>query len=322
MPISASETRLALAGSLATLLLLVPGTAMAATEGVDVRVLNTAGATLAEFRQYTGTVHIKTDPGADCFGAGTGGSGKSVRVPGPTALGLVQDASETDTRLRPLSVTDAFSFGLGVCGIGGFEAGGSSFWYLKVDHFGSQTGGDQTPVGHGDTILWYLSPGFPPPRELFLRAPARAQVGVPYQVTVLSYGDGGHATPAAGATVTGAALPTDADGHTMVTNAPAGTYAPQATKGSQIPSNRPKVCVAAQLHQCPAHRGQRIVGSDHGDVIGGTPGPDVVIARRGADTIHARGGGADSIDCGGGSDKAVVDARDVVDANCEAVVMG
>jgi hypothetical protein len=212
MPISALKTRVALAAWVAALSLLAPAMATA-TEGVDLRVLNTAGHTLTELRQYTGTVHIDTDPGADCFGAGTGGSGKSVRVAGPTALGLVNDASETDADLRPLSVTDAFSFGLGVCGIGGFEASGGSFWYLKVDHFGSQTGGDQTPVGHGDTILWYLSPGFPPARELFLRAPARAEVGVPYQVTVLSYGDGGNAAPAAGATVTDAALPTDADGH-------------------------------------------------------------------------------------------------------------
>jgi hypothetical protein len=321
MPISGLKTRVALAASVAALSLLAPAMATA-TEGVDLRVVNTVGTTLTELRQYTGTVHIDTDPGADCFGAGTGGSGKSVRVAGPTALGLVNDASETDADLRPLSVTDAFSFGLGVCGIGGFESSGDSFWYLKVDHFGSQTGGDQTPVGHGDTILWYLSPGFPPPRELFLRAPARAEVGVPYRVTVLSYGDGGGAAPAAGATVTDAALPTDADGHTMVTSAPAGSHTLQATRGSTIPSNRLEVCVAAQLHECPSHRGQQIVGSDRGDSIRGTPGPDDIAARRGPDTVHARGGETDSIDCGGGADKAVVDVHDVVDPNCEAVVTG
>ncbi len=57
------------------------------------------GKTLAEFRQYTGTVDIRTDRGANCFGQGTGGSGERVKVTGPTALGAVRDAP--GDRYRP-----------------------------------------------------------------------------------------------------------------------------------------------------------------------------------------------------------------------------
>ena len=127
-------------------LLLLPGTALAATIGVDLRVVNTAGQTLTEHRQYTSTVRIRTDPRANCFGQGTGGSGDRVRVNGATALGAVRDGLAWDRDLRPLSVTDAFlddGFGLGVCGIGGFKAQGSSFWYLKAHHVGSQVSGSR-----------------------------------------------------------------------------------------------------------------------------------------------------------------------------------
>ena len=100
-----------------------PRRAAASTKGADLRVVNTAGKTLAEFRQYTGPTTVKTRPGANCFGQGTGGSGDRVTMAGATALGIVRDALGADHALRPLSVTDAFvddGFGLGVCGIGGF----------------------------------------------------------------------------------------------------------------------------------------------------------------------------------------------------------
>ena len=85
--------------------------------------MNTAGKTLAELRQYTGTASDQDRPGMpNCFGQGTGGSGDRVAVEGATALGAVRDALGSVPALRPLSVTDAFAdqgFGLGVCGIGG-----------------------------------------------------------------------------------------------------------------------------------------------------------------------------------------------------------
>src|SRR5919198_1342069 len=118
--------------------MLLPGGAVAGTTTAHLRVVNTAGTTLADQSQVTGDVTIKTDPGATCFGP-PGGSGNNVNVPGPSALGIVKDAADSNPALRPLSVTDQFSFGLGVCGIGGFtfHQGDSAFWYLKVNHAGA-----------------------------------------------------------------------------------------------------------------------------------------------------------------------------------------
>src|SRR2546423_4127392 len=204
---------------LACLLLLLSlsaaGSALAGTTTAHLRVVNTAGATLADQSQVTGDVSIQTDPGAKCFGP-PGGSGNSVNVPGPSALGIVKDASASDPALRPLSVTDQFGFGLGVCGIGGFtfHQGDSAFWYLKVNHVGAQVGGDKYLLHAGDDVLWYLSPGFPAPNELQLVAPATAKSGVPFTATVYSYDDTGARSPVAGALVTGADQPIGADGST------------------------------------------------------------------------------------------------------------
>ena len=312
--------------AISALSLLLPAAALAATKGVDLRVVNTAGQTLAEHRQYTSTVTIQTDPQANCFGQGTGGSGDRVRVNGATALGAVRDGLAWDRDLRPLSVTDAFlddGFGLGVCGIGGFESQGSSFWYLKGDHVGSQVSGSQLRVHAGEDVLWYLTPSFPPRPELQLKAPARAQPDVPYQVTVYSYADDGTRSPAAGAQVTGAAAPTGAGGHTMVTSTEQGTDTLQARRAQYIPSNRVKVCVNPDLSRCPEVHGKRIIGTVSADEIRGTPGWDLVTAGLGDDQVYLRGGGRDRVNCGGGADTVVLrpgDRNDQIAATCERVL--
>ena len=312
-------------GALFACILVSASGASAATQGADLRVVTTGGRTLAEFRQYTGTVDIRSDPGADCFGQGTGGSGNRVRVTGPTALGAVRDALETDTDLRPLSVTDTFvddGFGLGVCGIGGFESQGSSFWYLKRNHVGAQVSGSQLQVHQGDHILWYLSPTFPPPAELALTAPSRARPNVPYQVTVYSYADDGTRTPATGASVTHASQLTDANGHTMVRSS-TGADLLRATRAKSIPSNQVKVCVNADLSKCPSSPGLRIVGSKRPDGIGGTRGPDSIAARGGNDVINLIAGGHDGVGCGDGTDRVIVaagDHDDNIGSTCEQVV--
>jgi hypothetical protein len=305
--------------------LLLPAAA-SATTGIDLRVVNTAGRTLAEHRQYTGTVQIKTDRHANCFGHGTGGSGDRVKVKGATALGAVRDGLVRDRDLRPLSVTDAFlddGFGLGVCGIGGFESQGSSFWYLKGDHVGSQVSGSQLKLHRGEDVLWYLTPSFPPPPELRLKAPARAQPNVPYQVTVYSYADDGTRSAAAGATVTGAALPTGSGGHTMVTSTAGGNEMLQATRGQSIPSNHVKVCVNSDPSRCPDAHGRRIFGSRRGDHITGTRGWDSINAGGGPDVVDLRNGGRDRVACGGGDDKVIIkrgDHDNRIAPGCERVV--
>jgi hypothetical protein len=316
----------AIGGAAVAFLLLLPGAAPAATKGADLRVVNSAGRVLAEQRQYTGTVKIKTDPRADCFGA-PGGSGDRVRVRGATALGLVRDALGSDRDLRPLSVTDQFSFGLAVCGIGGYEAHGSSFWYLKHEHAGAQVGGDQLRLSDGDEVLWYLAPGFPPPPELVLRAPARAQPGVPFEVTVFEYEDDGSRSPASGARVTGGdnASTTGAGGVASVTVSDPGTAKLRATRSADgaIPSNGVKVCVDADPSMCPEAHGKRIYGSVRGDEIDGTRGWDRIRARRGRDRVDLRRGGIDRVRCGGGRDvvvRARGDRDDEIAASCERVI--
>lgn len=78
-------------------------------------------------------------------------------------------------------------------------------------------------------------------------------------------------------------------------------------------------------------------GKGH-DTLTGGPGKDIIFGdetdtscnasfpescvRFGNDVIQARDGEVDQIDCGPGSDRAVVDAADVVAANCELVERG
>jgi hypothetical protein len=310
---------LVLACAAFSFLLAVPA-ASAAPVPVELRVVDTSGQTLAEQLQYTSTVSITADPGADCFGP-PGGSGNDVTIQGPTALGAVADAADADADLRPLSVTDQFSFGLGVCGIGGREAGGSSFWYLKHNHAGAQVGGDQLKVNTGDLVLWYLAPEFPPPPELELVAPALARPGEPFQVTAFAYDDEGTRTPAAGATVPGADSPTDAGGVATITPAGEGILTLQATRGTDIPSNVVRVSINEALDPCAAEPGLPIVGTAKRDKIEGTPAPDAITARRGDDVVRARGGCKDVVDCGKGRDKATVDAEDVV-RRCNRVRIG
>jgi hypothetical protein len=299
-------------------MLLAPTAAAAATTTAQLRVVNTAGATLADQSQVTGDVTVNTDPGAVCFGP-PGGSGANVTVPGPSALGIVKDASNSTAALRPLSVTDQFGFGLGLCGIGGFTFSQSSTasWYLKVNHVGATVGGDQLILNAGDEVLWYLSPGFPYPNELQLVAPLVAQSGRPFTVRVFSFNDAGQRTAVAGALVTGAESPTAGDGSTTVelTN----SVVLQALHGADIPSNSEIVCVITAPRGCGSTLRHKIVGTNGPDRIRGSRSPDIVRARAGGDFINTRGGLSDIVNCGRGKDRAKVGSTDVV-RRCEKVI--
>jgi hypothetical protein len=227
-----------------------PGAAGAAAKvRANLRVLTTGGGILAEEALRTGTTRLPTSPKADCLGTGTGGSGKPAVVPGATALGLLGDAAKHNAALRPLLLTDHFSFGLGICGIGGHAASGEASWYLKVNHRNPNKGGDSVKLKPGDDVLWYLSPTFPYPDELVLSGPRKAAAGRPFGVRVFAYDDKGKRTPAAGAKVTGAARPTGADGRTEVTlRRPALLV---ARDGEDIPSNRVAVCLGRRCPRSP-----------------------------------------------------------------------
>ncbi len=249
---SYTHPKLAVACAIA-LLLAIPCVAGAKVTA-HLRVETTGGKVLADLAQRTHPAALKTDPGADCFGP-PGGSGHRVGVPDNTALGLLADALPDAPALRPLSITDQFSFGLGICGIGGNVASGDGFWYLKRNHVGAQVGGDQLKVHDGDDVLWYLAPRFPVGDELALRAPARARPGEPVQVKVVSYTDKGKRRRAKGVEVGHGADPTNAAGITAVTFPAAGTRKLQARRGGDIPSNVAAVCVKADPAKCPARGG-------------------------------------------------------------------
>jgi hypothetical protein len=240
--------RLAAACALAIAMLL-SSVAVAAAKGVsaDLRVVGNGGKTLAEETLTTGTTKVPTSPKATCLGKGSGGSGKSVTVKGPTALGLLARGARSTASLRPLLVTDAFvsEFGLGLCGIGGSNGTAKKSWYLKVNHKNPELGGESVKLKKGDEVLWALEQ-FPYPNELALEAPAEATPGVPFQVQVYSYDDNGKRKPAAGATIPGATAPTGADGKaTVVVTGPTKLV---AKHGKDIPSNAAAVCV---LGACP-----------------------------------------------------------------------
>src|SRR6478609_9782844 len=227
------------------LLLLLPTTALAAGKGakVSVRVVGSGGKALGEEFVNAKTTSIKTSPKATCLGGGTGGSGKSVQVKGPTALGALIQASKLTPSLRPLLVTDHFlsEFGLGLCGIGKSTTTKKLSWYLKVNHKNPNKGGELVKLKKGDEVLWALEP-YPYPDELALVAPHEAEPNKPFTVSVFSYDDKGKKTAAAGVTVTGAAAPTAADGTTTVTLSAPGVLT--ATDGSDIPSNQVAVCLS------------------------------------------------------------------------------
>ena len=240
--------RLVAACALAFILVLSTA-AVAVAKGVPVtiRVVGSSGKILADKGLEAGTTSVPTSRGATCFGPGSGGSGKPVRIEGATALGLLGQAAKSTPALRPLLITDAFDFGLGLCGIGGEVAKGNGFWYLKVNHRNPELGGEAVKLKRGDEVLWYLSPDFEvSPVELWLKAPKKVRAGKPFGVRVFSYSDDGKRTPAAGARVRGARGLTGSDGRaTVVLRRPARLV---ARHGKDIPSNRAPVCVGGK---CP-----------------------------------------------------------------------
>ncbi|HZJ29150.1 MAG TPA: hypothetical protein VFD37_04070 [Solirubrobacterales bacterium] len=322
----ATTTRIAAVAALAMLSMLA-GYAGSVTSAdaaprstpVDIRVLTADGRTVADHRQYTADIGLRTDRRADCFGEGTGGSGKTVRVPGLTALGVLAQAARHDKRLRPIQITDHdFGFpGLGLCGIGGPIPPGE-FWFIKADHENPQVSGDAAKVRPGGSVLWFRMPftGCQPDPpyacapELVLSAPARTRPGAALQVRVTAYDDGGRRTPVAGARVTGAGQPTDARGRTTVTLGKSARI--RASLAGHVPSSLTAVCVNARLAKCPPARGMRIIGSHVSDRIVGTRGPDLIRTGPGDNRVNVRGGGRDRVVCGGGRNVVIADRSDAL----------
>jgi hypothetical protein len=210
----------------------------------------------------TGTVKIKTDPNATCLGAG--GSGNTLTFPGPTALGIVRTALNSNRRLRPLSISDGSGFGIAVCGIGGVVAPNdfSHTWDVWVNNELAAVGADQIVLHRGDSVVWAFDQNNypdPPPGLLTLKAPRRAQPGQAFEVKVrrhaCSFDSSApfaeHCThgPAVGASVGGET--TDANGLAMVTLQRTRRLVARLT--GDIRSEAALVCVKANPSRCPSH---------------------------------------------------------------------
>jgi hypothetical protein len=211
------------------------------------RVVGAGKVVLAEKEVKTADISVKTSKQATCFGSGTGGSGKSVAVPGNTALGLLAFGAKSIPKIAPLSLTDHFSFGLGLCGVGKSKAKGEASWYVKINHKGTSTSADKAKIKSGDEVLFDLAPSYPYPDELVVAAPEEATAGVPFTVHVYAYNEKGKRKPVQGAAVTGAIGPTDKQGKVSVTLTK--PTALLAGLGEDIPSAAVPVCLAGQ---CPA----------------------------------------------------------------------
>ncbi|MBN9621611.1 MAG: hypothetical protein J0H06_01440 [Actinobacteria bacterium] len=211
------------------------------------RVVGAGKVQLAEGEIKSPDISVKTSKQATCFGSGTGGSGKSASLMGNTALGLLANGSKSIGKLRPLSIPDHFSFGLGLCGIGQSKAKGESSWYVKINHKGTTVSANKAKIKAGDEVLFDLAPSYPYPDELVVAAPEEATAGVPFTVHVYAYNEKGKRKPVKGAAVTGAIGPTDSQGKVSITlTKPTALI---AGLGEDIPSAAVPVCLAGQ---CPA----------------------------------------------------------------------
>lgn len=242
-----TQSRLAAACLLALLLTFVfAAGASGAGFKANLRVVGAGGKVLAEQDVATADTAVKTSPKATCFGAGTGGSGKSVTLKGNTAMGLLARGSKLISALSPMLISDHFDFGIALCGVGSSVAKGEASWYLKVNHKSLAVGGDSAIIHPGDEVLWDLAPSYPYPDELVLSAPDAVKPGTPFKVRVLAYNEKGKSKPAAGVKVTGASAPTGADGRTTVTLTKPAKLIARAS--GEIPSAREPVCVGGK---CP-----------------------------------------------------------------------
>ena len=300
-------------------LALCTGVASAKPIAADLRVQGSGAPALTADRYMTDTTRVRTD-NTRC-----NGSGDTKQLQGPTALGLLVDATRANRRLDPLGVSDEFDFGLLVCGVhDDFAEGTSSFWLYKVNHVSPEVGADQYRVKPGDDILWFFSDtsaNVNTGDELDLVAPARAERGDEIEVRTYAYDFAGVRRPLEGVLVSGGDedVRSDAAGLAPVTVDRNATVSLQASLAPHIPSAPVAVCVNEELSECPAVRGETLFGSFRGERIRGTAGPDVVRAGKGRDRILVRRGGRDRVRCGKGRDTVLAGRGDRVARDCEVV---
>lgn len=323
MPISLPYPRLLAAAALILATAVVVAIPSAASAKSDIRVVTASGETLAEHRQYSTKTVVKTDPSAECFGEDTGGTGQVFKSNDATAAGQLFDAARNVSALRPIGVSDFFSFGLAICEIGGVDPSPNGFWEIRVNHASAQVGGDQIELKKGDELLWFEVTDFsgPPVPELSLSADPRT-TSATMEVTVHEYAPNGDKSPAAGAAVNGAALPTNAAGKTTVA-IPNGTTNLRAARTGAIPSSAQSVCRAAKLSACAPAHDKTIYGTRKGERVADTKGNNTIRTGNGGDRVFLLKGGSDRVFCGKGKRDVVFvqkgDNDDRIARSCEKI---
>jgi len=237
---SAARLVLGLASAALLSLSLIP--AASAKVPTHVRAVTWQGKILVDREIRTATTTVPTSASASCFGGSP--SDGTKRIPGATALGALQDAQAASSPRQPLLLTNAFDFGLGLCGVGNAVATGEQFWELTYNHQPSMLGGEATEVERNSTVLWYLSQSFntSSPDELELRAPESVRRDAAFKVRVVAYNDQGRARPVEGAKLSLAGIrPTNVRGYTTVRIKSQSRFAARA--GGLIVSNRSTVKV-------------------------------------------------------------------------------
>ncbi len=256
-----------------------------------------------------------------------GGSGASGSISGPSALGLLVQASDYTRRLDPVQISDQFEFGPFVCGVGSFSSSDSAFWLYKVDHVAPEVGGDKFAIdGSHDQVLWYFvdtATGANTGNELFLSIGDRiVQAGTPVQVIVLEYDANGESTPAAGVRIIGGGdVMTDATGTAILVFDEPGRQFIRGARGIDVPTDGERLCVWEDSEsECDQFIAGRVVGTHGADRISGTDDRDHISARNGDDRINSRGDDvADSVRCGPGRDVAKLDHLDRPTGGCEVI---
>jgi hypothetical protein len=222
---------------------------------VEVRVVNWKGEIFVDRPVVAQTTSVPTSSKALCFG-GTPSDGSKI-LAGTTALGALQRATVGVAELRPLLLTNAFDFGLGVCAVGRYAPEGEEWWALKVNGSLATTGGDSTFLEAGDRVLWYMDQSYsaPLPDELRLIAPATVRRASLTTVRVLSYDGEGKARPASGAKVfVGPALAGVTDSSGRITVRVTSTVRLVARSAGLIPSNRSVIEVGNPTRQQAGRR--------------------------------------------------------------------
>ncbi|MEX1219552.1 MAG: hypothetical protein WEB05_04090 [Solirubrobacterales bacterium] len=234
---SPSATRLILG---LALLMSVPlaSQAQAAPEAqVHVRAVTYFGQILIDRTIVTGTTTVPTSADATCLGGTPTNATK--RIEGSTALGALQAAARSTLPRTSLLISNAFDFGLGLCGVGSSAASGEQWWELTHNHRPSMVGGEETKLKTGDEVLWFLSASYnlPSPDELELIVPESAIRNRLMTVRVLAYNDAGVRRPVRGAVLSldGTAA-TNAAGYTRIRLSQTSRFAARAE--GFIASNR------------------------------------------------------------------------------------